>query len=60
MRREKVMSKLVIVVVLLAGLSGCGAGFFVGDNGQGRTYVASDAFGSAAAQASIGTVAYAE
>ena len=54
------MSKLVIVVVLLAGLSGCSAGFYVGDNGQGRTCVASDAFGSAAAQASIGTVAYAE
>jgi hypothetical protein len=60
MRREKVVSKLVVVVVLLAGLSGCGGGFFVGDNGQGRTYVASDAFGSAAAQASVGTVAYAE
>jgi hypothetical protein len=41
---------------LLVGLSACNAAFGIGDNGQNPAYVATDAFGSAVAQASIGTV----
>jgi hypothetical protein len=53
------MTRLAIIMVtLLVGLSACHAhgGFGFGDNGQHSTYVATNAFGSAAAQASIGTV----
>jgi hypothetical protein len=54
--KAKVMGKLMAIVALLAGLSACHAGIGIGDNDtpQARTYVASDAFGSAVAQASIG------
>jgi hypothetical protein len=48
------MGKLMAIVALVVGLSGCHAGFGIGDNGQAPTYVASDALGSAVAQASIG------
>jgi len=44
------------VVLFIGGLSACHAGFGIGDNGQGRTDVASDALGSAVAQASMGSM----
>jgi hypothetical protein len=35
----------MMVVLFIGGLSACHAGFGIGDNGQGRTDVASDALG---------------
>ena len=55
-RREAVMSRLMMVIALLVGVSACHAGFGIGDNGQSPTYVAANAWESAVAQASIGTV----
>ena len=49
------MNRIMILIVLSVGLSGCYAGIGIGDNGQPPTYVATDALGSALAQASIGT-----
>jgi len=46
----------MMMVALLAGLSACHAGFGVGDNGQTPTHVATNAWESAVAQASIGTM----
>ena len=46
----------MMVVLLICGLSACHAGFGIGDNGQGPAYVASDAWGSAVAQASMGSM----
>jgi hypothetical protein len=42
--------------LLVVGLSACHAGFGIGDNDRGPTHVASGAWESAVAQASIGTV----
>jgi hypothetical protein len=50
------MSKALTMVALVVGLSACHAGFGIGDNGQGPTRVATDTWGSAVAQASIGTM----
>ena len=50
------MSRLMMVVLLIGGLSACHAGFGIGDNGQGPTDVASNAWGSAVAQASMGSM----
>lgn len=50
------MYKVMTLLALLVGLSGCYAGLGVGDSGQHPIYVASDALGSAVAQASIGSV----
>jgi hypothetical protein len=50
------MNKLLTVVVLLVGLSGCHFGFGIGDSGQHSTYVATDSLGSAVAQASVGNI----
>ena len=50
------MGKLSILIVLVVALSACHAGFGIGDNGQGRTYVAGSALTSSMAQASIGSV----
>lgn len=47
------MAKLSLVIALLVALSACHAGS-VGDSGQQPTDVASNAWGSAIAQASIG------
>jgi hypothetical protein len=50
-----VMSRIVMIVLLIGGLSACHAGFGIGDNGRGdSTGVASNALGSAVAQSSIG------
>ncbi len=48
------MGKLSMVVALLVALSACHAGIGVGDSGQQPTAIASNALGSAVAQASIG------
>jgi hypothetical protein len=50
------MGKALVLVGLLVGLSACHAGFGIGENERGPTHVASDAWESAVAQASIGTV----
>jgi len=55
-RRVEVMGRIMMIALLVGGLSACHAGFGIGDNGQGRSYVATDALGSAAAQASIGSM----
>jgi hypothetical protein len=55
-RRKEAMSRLMIVIALLVGLSACHAGFGIGDNGQSPTYVAANAWEAAIAQASIGTI----
>ncbi len=44
----------MILITLLVGLSACHAGFGIGDNGQHPTYVATNTFGSAVAQSSMG------
>jgi hypothetical protein len=44
------------MIALLIGLSACQAGMGIGDDGQQPTSAATDAWGSALAQASIGTV----
>jgi hypothetical protein len=49
------MGKVLAMVGLLVGLSACHAGFSIGDNNRGPTRVATDAWESAVAQASIGT-----
>jgi hypothetical protein len=54
-RKEKVMPRLAIIMItLMVGLSACHAGFGIGDNGQHPTYVATNTFGSAVAQSSMG------
>jgi hypothetical protein len=50
------MSRIMMIALLIGGLSACHAGFGIGDNGQGGSYVATDAWGSAISQASIGTM----
>jgi hypothetical protein len=50
------MRKVLMLAGLLVGLSACHAGFGIGDNDRGPTRVATDAWESAVAQASIGTV----
>jgi hypothetical protein len=50
------MSRIVMIVLLIGGLSACHAGFGVGDNGRGGSDVATDALGSAVAQSSIGSM----
>jgi hypothetical protein len=51
------MSKFMMMMTLLVGLAACHGGISGGiaGNGQGSTPVATDAWQSAAAQASIGT-----
>lgn len=46
------MKKAMMMVALVLGLSACHVGFGIGANGQAP--VATDAWGSAVAQASIG------
>jgi hypothetical protein len=50
------MKMVVVMIALLIGLTACHAGIAIGDNGQQPTYAGTDAWGSALAQASIGTV----
>jgi hypothetical protein len=50
------MGKVLMLAGLLAGLSACHAGFGIGDNDRAPTHAATDAWESAVAQASIGTV----
>jgi hypothetical protein len=50
------MNKILTMIALVVALSACHAGFGIGDNGQRPNYVATDAPGSAVAQASIGSV----
>jgi hypothetical protein len=56
--RQKIMSKLLMTVVVVVGLSACHGGISGGiaGNGQGSTPVAANAWQSAVAQASIGTM----
>ena len=53
------MSRLMAIAALVVGLSACHGGISggIGDSGQHPTYVASNAWQSAVAQASIGTPA---
>ena len=53
---NKVRGKVLAMVGLLVGLSACHAGFGIGDNDRGPTHVAGNAWESAVAQSSIGTV----
>jgi hypothetical protein len=46
----------MMIALLVGGLSACHAGFGIGDNGQDRSYVATNALGSAVSQASIGNM----
>jgi outer membrane lipopolysaccharide assembly protein LptE/RlpB len=50
------MSKVVMMIALLVGLSACHAGFGLGDNGQSPIHVATNAWQSAVAQGSVGTM----
>jgi hypothetical protein len=52
--RKRVMNKIMALIFLLVGLSGCDAGLSFRDDGQPPAYAANDALGSALAQASIG------
>jgi hypothetical protein len=55
-RKQEAMTKVLVMFALLVVLSACHAGFGISDSGQHPTYVATDSFGSAIAQGSIGTV----
>jgi hypothetical protein len=50
------MSRIVMIVLLIGGLSACHAGFGIGDNGRGGSDIATDALASAVAQSSIGSM----
>jgi hypothetical protein len=50
------MNRLMMLAGLLVGLSACHAPVGIGSNGQGPAPVATDAWQSAIAQASIGVV----
>ena len=50
----KVLAMIGMIGLLVVGLAACHAGFSIGDNDRGPTHVASDAWESAVAQASIG------
>ena len=49
------MYKVIAALALMVALSACYAGFGVGDNAQRPVHVANDAWGSAVAQAGIGS-----